>query len=88
MFKETLPVVWSNPEEAASTKTIAHMSQIIASEEFRYFDYGAKENLKRYKSEEPPPYNLTNLRVPMYIIRSNNDRISPKKVKKDGSSIY
>ncbi|KAF2892044.1 hypothetical protein ILUMI_14129, partial [Ignelater luminosus] len=85
---ETLPISWSDSKEPASTKTITHMSQMAVSEEFRYFDYGAEENLKRYRSAEPPPYNLTNMRVPMYVIRSDNDRIATKKVNDAGCFIY
>lgn len=80
VFKETFPVTLSHVRDTASAKTTTHVSQMIVSEEFRYYDYGAEENLKKYGSAEPPPYDLTNLRVPMYIIRSDNDRLSPKIV--------
>ncbi|KAF2904605.1 hypothetical protein ILUMI_01567 [Ignelater luminosus] len=75
---ETFPVTFSHIRETASAKTTTHVSQMVVSEEFRYYDYSAKENLRKYGSVEPPLYNLTNLRVPMYVVRSDNDRLSSK----------
>lgn len=80
LLKETFPITTFHSREPVSAKTTAHISQMVVYEELKHFDYGAKENLRRYGSVEPPLYNLTNLRVPVYLIRSDNDMISPKEV--------
>lgn len=66
--------------QTTAAKTVTHISQLVISEEFQQFDYGAEENLKRYGSTKPPQYDLSKLRVPIYLIRSDNDNLSAKEV--------
>ncbi|KAF2901737.1 hypothetical protein ILUMI_04465 [Ignelater luminosus] len=75
---ETYPVTLLQLLETTSVKTVTHISQLLKSEEFQQFDYGEEGNLKKYRSEKPPQYDLSKLRVPIYLIRSDNDNLSTK----------
>lgn len=46
------------------------------TEEFREFDYGKILNIEKYGSPVPPHYNLTSVRVPVYLYYSTNDFLS------------
>ncbi|CAH0550444.1 unnamed protein product [Brassicogethes aeneus] len=60
-----------------SFNTVNHYSQIYnAGGEFRMYDYGSKENFKRYKSKTPPSYPLENIRVPIHLVASQNDYLA------------
>lgn len=76
-----MPVTLLHLIETSSVKTVTHLSQLMHSGEFQQFDYGVKENLRCYGSSEPPQYNLSNMRVPTYLIRANNDLTSTREVK-------
>lgn len=44
--------------------------------EFREFDYGYFENLRRYGSANPPLYPLKKITADVHLLFSNNDWIS------------
>jgi len=47
---------------------------------FQPYDYGYKENMRRYKHSKPPPYDLTKVKIPMVVFYSDMDQIVPPKV--------
>jgi len=49
-------------------------------EEFRRFDYGSKGNLQRYGQEEPPTYDLSQVKAPVYLYYADNDLLAPPQV--------
>lgn len=49
-------------------------------DEFRQFDYGKAQNLKKYGTETPPDYNLTHISCPTALYYGRNDIIIPFKV--------
>lgn len=69
-------------EKAVSIKTLSHISQFVITKEFKHFDYGTKGNLKKYGSAKPPSYDLSKMRVPTYLIRSDNDGMCGKEVRR------
>ncbi|KAG5670741.1 hypothetical protein PVAND_000983 [Polypedilum vanderplanki] len=57
-----------------STKTVVHYAQEIQeSGNFQNFDYGKEENERRYGSEHPTQYNLSNVNVPIALFYAQND---------------
>nr|XP_022912363.1 lipase 3-like [Onthophagus taurus] len=74
-----LPVILGHTPAGSSTKQLLHFSQEIKSGYFRQFDYGFIGNIKRYRSWNPPNYNLKNVKVPVYIFHSMNDWLSSYK---------
>ncbi|CAL8088834.1 unnamed protein product [Orchesella dallaii] len=74
-----LPVILGHTPAGASTHTIIHFAQGINSGAFRQFDYGKWENMKIYKSEEPPKYELRNVTAPVSLYWSDNDWLAVKE---------
>ncbi|CAL8136498.1 unnamed protein product [Orchesella dallaii] len=64
-------------------KSFLHLVQNARSCSFRYYDRGAKENLRRYGSREPPSYNLNRVWVPVYIFYAEQDgNVTPSDVQR------
>lgn len=55
-------------------KQVAHFSQLIQSKEFQKFDY-KENNTQVYNSTEPSKYDLSNVKVPIYIYASKEDSL-------------
>jgi hypothetical protein len=66
-----------------SWKILLHYLQLMKSgSRFQMFDYGKTNNLKIYRSEEPPAYPIENISsVPVYLISSVNDSLTTSKVR-------
>ncbi|XP_025831746.1 lipase member K-like [Agrilus planipennis] len=79
MDPETLPVTTIQHTDSIPAKMVTHFIQGISSHGFYHFNYGVEENIKLYGSETPPPYNLSTVKVPVYIIYGNNDWLSTEQ---------
>ncbi|KAG5670739.1 hypothetical protein PVAND_000981 [Polypedilum vanderplanki] len=67
-------VIFAHSPAGTSTKTVVHYAQEIQeSGNFQNFDYGKEENERRYGSEHPPQYNLSNVNVPIALFYAQND---------------
>jgi len=44
------------------------------------FDYGRRENQKRYGSPLPPAYDLSLVTAPVYLFWAGNDKVATSKV--------
>lgn len=76
VFKERIPVQIALLNDAMSIKTLKHYTSIINSGgQFRHFDYGPIENERIYGSLEPSSYDLSKVRVPIYLIYGKNDAL-------------
>lgn len=71
-----LPLIMKRYPSRGSSRTLMHYAQILASGEFRRYDYGQNENLNIYGSLLPPAYSLENITTPVIMFYSNNDWIS------------
>lgn len=58
---------------------MTHLAQSILSQDFRLFDYGPKENLKKYKSQEPPLYPLKKITSRVFLYSGKFDQVFRKK---------
>ncbi|KAK5643366.1 hypothetical protein RI129_007211 [Pyrocoelia pectoralis] len=71
---ETLPITILQNSDATSYKTISHGLQLVFKGNFDYLDYGTDQlNIAAYGSPEVPKHNLSQLRVPTYLVTANND---------------
>lgn len=78
-----MPVIFAHSPAGTSTKTVVHFAQEIQENgNFQYFDYGERENIKRYGQVAPPLYNIDNIRVPVSLFYANNDWLAGSKVSK------
>ena len=48
---------------------------------FLQYDYGYENNIEKYGSPSPPPYNLTKVTAPIAIWHSSNDLLVYKEVR-------
>lgn len=58
------PIVAHHIPEGTSVLNVLHFGQMIESGQFRSFDFGPKENLRRYGSRENPFYPIKNILSP------------------------
>ncbi|XP_026763237.2 lipase 3-like [Galleria mellonella] len=78
-----LPVIYGHVPSGASVKQLAHFGQEILSGEFRQYDYGPKENKRKYGSVTPPNYPVEKISAPVSLFYSNDDWMShPEDVDK------
>lgn len=69
-----MPVIFGHTPAGTSTKTVVHYAQEIhESGNFQQFDYGEKENQRRYGQVKPPSYELDNIRTPVALFYASND---------------
>ncbi|CAH0550443.1 unnamed protein product [Brassicogethes aeneus] len=66
-------LVFSLIPRGLSLKVAYHFCQAYFSWDFLMWDYGKKENLRRYNSTKPPRYPLQNIQIPIHLITSKND---------------
>ena len=66
-----------------SVVNMNHWSQLVTSKKFQYFDYGKKENQKKYGQDTPPLIDLSKLnKVPIAIYSGKADELAdPTDVK-------
>ncbi|XP_061723503.1 lipase 3-like [Cydia pomonella] len=60
-----------------STKSLAHLGQLIASQKFQRYDEGTAGNIERYGTPRPPEYNLSKVTSPVLLMTGQNDFLSP-----------
>ena len=59
---------------------VMHWFQWIASGRFAMYDYGMRENLRRYGQPKPPEYDLSKVTAKVVNFWSDNDWISTPQV--------
>ncbi|CAH0547940.1 unnamed protein product [Brassicogethes aeneus] len=77
--EEMLPWFLRTSPVGTSLYGVGHYLQEDRSGLFRQFDFGPKENLKRYNATLPPEYNLNYSTAPAYLIYSENDWFASKR---------
>ncbi|KAG7157241.1 Gastric triacylglycerol lipase-like 4, partial [Homarus americanus] len=71
-----LPVILGHTPAGTSTRTVIHFAQEINSGKFLHYDFGRKENQKRYHQPTPPVYTLSHVKVPVVLIWGQNDYLA------------
>ncbi|KAF6202137.1 hypothetical protein GE061_004535, partial [Apolygus lucorum] len=67
----------------SSMKTISHLLQLFETGEFAQFNYGRKENMKRYGAEIPPLYDLSKITSFVAYYASEKDVFSSKALNRE-----
>ncbi|CAL8136444.1 unnamed protein product [Orchesella dallaii] len=74
--------------DIGNLKSTFHFARNVRSCEFQYYDYGAKENFRRYGTRKPPNYNLKGIKTPVYILFGEQDpTVTPSDIKKLASAL-
>ncbi|CAG9840550.1 unnamed protein product [Diabrotica balteata] len=76
---DLVPVFFSFFPQPTSWKSFKHFAQIITSGQFQKYDFGLKENMKIYKQNEPPKYNISNIALPVHFFLGTNDNLATIK---------
>ncbi|XP_018563470.1 lipase 3-like isoform X2 [Anoplophora glabripennis] len=73
MDKDVIPLLLSTVPAGASVKQGLHYAQIAVAGTFRKYDWGPKENMRRYNSRTPPEYNIKHITAPIAIFYGEAD---------------
>ncbi|KAI4458907.1 lysosomal acid lipase-related [Holotrichia oblita] len=68
---EKVPVYYNIVPGGTALKVLAQAADLVANH-FRKFDYGVK-NFEKYGTLKPPPYDITKIKAPCYIMYGMND---------------
>lgn len=75
-FQTSLRSIFVSTPDGSSTRQLLHFGQFFRSGGFNQFDYENKRiNRQKYGRVTPPPYNLTNIEVPLHLYYSNYDNL-------------
>ncbi len=55
-----------------SVKNIAHFAQLVRSATYRQFDYGAEGNMIEYGQSTPPPFDISDIKVPSPLLNTKH----------------
>ncbi|KAK9737382.1 alpha/beta-hydrolase lipase region [Popillia japonica] len=80
---EKVPVYYNIVPGGTALKVLAQAADLVANH-FRKFDYGVK-NLEKYGTVKPPPYDISKIKAPCYIMYGMNDWVAGKK---DAINLY
>ncbi|RZB77476.1 Abhydro lipase domain containing protein, partial [Asbolus verrucosus] len=72
-----IPVIATNAPSNAGMKQYVHYGQQIKHGGFSQFDFGAEENMKKYGTETPPPYDFSKISAPVAVYYAVNDGVVP-----------
>ncbi|XP_060520765.1 lipase 3-like [Cylas formicarius] len=75
----TIPYIVAMGPGGASIYQAFHYAQILTKGKFVQYDWGPKENLRRYGSKLPPEYNLRNVTSPVALIYGKGDELITKE---------
>lgn len=77
-----IPIIFGHLSDQLGTHQVIHCFQMISGK-FQQFDYGKYQNIDHYGQNEPPIYNLKNVRAPVALYYAESDsQVVPKDVKK------
>lgn len=91
LFQSRLTVYASHFLSSTSFHNMLHISQLLASNEFKRFDFGLEINRQVYGQNQPPIYNLRKItHKAIHLIHGLNDYCVPldglKELQRDLSS--
>ena len=83
-FKEKMAVYFTHMPSGTSLHNIVHYSQLVKSGKTQKWDYGSPvKNFEHYGQQEPPEYDLTQVKAPVLLYAGTEDQLSdPKDVEK------
>ncbi|KAM6347439.1 lysosomal acid lipase/cholesteryl ester hydrolase-like, partial [Alca torda] len=62
-----------------STQNVIHWHQLTRSGQFQAYDYGAKENMKKYNQSAPPAYEIEKINIPIAVWSGGRDKFADPK---------
>ncbi|XP_069652670.1 lysosomal acid lipase/cholesteryl ester hydrolase [Haliaeetus albicilla] len=66
-----------------SVQNVIHWHQVINADQFQAYDYGSKENMKKYNQSTPPAYPIEKISTPIAVWSGGRDKFAdPKDIAK------
>ncbi|NWZ80323.1 LICH hydrolase, partial [Poecile atricapillus] len=62
-----------------SVQNVIHWHQIIRADQFQAYDYGCKENMKKYNQTAPPVYKIEEIKTPTAVWSGGQDKLADPK---------
>ncbi|NWI56333.1 LIPM Lipase, partial [Calyptomena viridis] len=62
-----------------SVQNIIHWQQLAHTDQFQAYDYGAKENMKKYNQTAPPVYKIEEITIPTAVWSGGQDTFADPK---------
>ncbi|NXY14311.1 LIPM Lipase, partial [Atrichornis clamosus] len=62
-----------------SVQNVIHWHQIIRADQFQAYDYGSKENMKKYNQTAPPVYKIEEIKIPTAVWSGGQDKFADPK---------
>ncbi|NXI28424.1 LIPM Lipase, partial [Sterrhoptilus dennistouni] len=62
-----------------SAQNIFHWRQLTHTDQFQAYDYGSKENLKKYNQTAPPVYKIEEIKTPIAVWSGGQDTFADPK---------
>ncbi|NXW61871.1 LIPM Lipase, partial [Eurystomus gularis] len=62
-----------------SVQNIIHWQQIRYADQFQAYDYGSKENMKKYNQSTPPAYKIEKISIPTAVWSGGRDKLADPK---------
>ncbi|NXF96099.1 LICH hydrolase, partial [Eubucco bourcierii] len=62
-----------------SVQNIIHWHQTANTNQFRAYDYGSKENMKKYNQSTPPEYKIEKISIPIAVWSAGDDKFADPK---------
>ncbi|XP_037581742.2 lysosomal acid lipase/cholesteryl ester hydrolase-like [Dermacentor silvarum] len=76
-FNETrLPVYVGHLPTGSTMQNYLHYSQVYKAKNLVMYDHGRSENRRRYGQDNPPPYPLERIRLPIALFPSPGDTVA------------
>ncbi|KFO71007.1 Lysosomal acid lipase/cholesteryl ester hydrolase, partial [Cuculus canorus] len=69
----------SHSPAGTSVQDIIHWHQILYADRFQAYDYGSKENMKKYNQTAPPTYEIEKIRIPTAAWSGGEDKFADPK---------
>ena len=69
-------VLIGHDPSGTSSQNMFHWRQILLSGEWKMYDYGQKQNMKRYKQKTPPYWDISNIKKPLHLYAGNSDLLA------------
>ncbi|OXB74196.1 UNVERIFIED_CONTAM: hypothetical protein H355_014579 [Colinus virginianus] len=59
-----------------SVQNVIHWHQVFYADRFQAYDYGSKENMKKYNQTTPPAYEIEKISIPIAIWSGGQDKFA------------
>ncbi|NXT55583.1 LICH hydrolase, partial [Pluvianellus socialis] len=62
-----------------SVQNVIHWHQLVRADQFQAYDYGPKENMKKYNQSTPPAYKIEKISTPVAVWSGGLDKFADPK---------